>query len=297
MMAKKKQETSMKLRNISIKSIVPNPKQPRMSFRKIEEMADNIMEIGLINPVSVKALRNGKHELISGERRWQAYCILAKRRPVSGKYLRIPAIVKKPSPYEMVAENLVRDEMSLLEKIEAVSVVLKKQFGLDFGKSLSRIHNMKLGEKEAKIIKACKSLGMGPTYIYLCLPVLKLNKSTKKTILKNRDYFTDGVVRKLASIQEMDTTEIAKSIVREKMTSKEAFKSIRLSWAELKGLNESDIAWDDFIFKWEKNYFSTLKLIKQIGSKKNLREAPTEQRKRLRLQLRQLDLAIGDVLY
>ena len=58
---------------IKISDIVPNPTQPRTEFDEeaLEELADSIRQLGLIQPITVK--RDGeKYIIISGERRWRA---------------------------------------------------------------------------------------------------------------------------------------------------------------------------------------------------------------------------------
>lgn len=58
---------------IAIADIVPNPTQPRRKFdeQALEELADSIRTLGLIQPITVKP-KDGKYLIISGERRWRA---------------------------------------------------------------------------------------------------------------------------------------------------------------------------------------------------------------------------------
>ncbi len=58
---------------IAIADIVPNPTQPRNRFdeQALEELADSIRTLGLIQPITVKP-KDGKYLIISGERRWRA---------------------------------------------------------------------------------------------------------------------------------------------------------------------------------------------------------------------------------
>ena len=58
---------------IRLSDIIPNPTQPRTEFNEeaLEELADSIRQLGLIQPITVK--REGeKYVIISGERRWRA---------------------------------------------------------------------------------------------------------------------------------------------------------------------------------------------------------------------------------
>ena len=71
------QDTSDILR-IPVGMIEPNPFQPRMSFDQeaLEELADSIKTLGLIQPITVRRKGDGRFQIISGERRFRA-CQLA----------------------------------------------------------------------------------------------------------------------------------------------------------------------------------------------------------------------------
>ncbi|MEN8153812.1 MAG: ParB/RepB/Spo0J family partition protein [Acidobacteriota bacterium] len=59
------------IRKIPIEKIVPNMLQPRKDFGNIEELAESIKEKGILEPILVRA-RDGKFEIIAGERRYRA---------------------------------------------------------------------------------------------------------------------------------------------------------------------------------------------------------------------------------
>ena len=67
-------------RNVQISEIVPSPNQPRKIFNQteIEDLADSIQEIGLLQPITVRRI-NDKYELIAGERRLRAHQFLNKK--------------------------------------------------------------------------------------------------------------------------------------------------------------------------------------------------------------------------
>ena len=90
---------------IAIRNIEANPWQPRSKFdeQALEELADSIKEIGIIQPVTVRLLENGNYQLITGERRFRA----AKRLGLK----KIPAYVRH-------AEDLNMLEMALVENIQ-----------------------------------------------------------------------------------------------------------------------------------------------------------------------------------
>jgi ParB family chromosome partitioning protein len=61
-------------REVPVTLIRPNPEQPRRSFdpESISALAESISEAGLIQPLVIRPLNDGRYELIAGERRWRA---------------------------------------------------------------------------------------------------------------------------------------------------------------------------------------------------------------------------------
>ena len=62
---------------IAVNKILPNPEQPRKRFDKAElqELADSMLENGLVQAITVEAM-NGDYILHDGERRWRAAKVL-----------------------------------------------------------------------------------------------------------------------------------------------------------------------------------------------------------------------------
>jgi len=59
------------IRNIPIDKIVPNLLQPRKNFGDLDELGDSIKEKGILEPILIRP-KNGKFEIIAGERRFRA---------------------------------------------------------------------------------------------------------------------------------------------------------------------------------------------------------------------------------
>ncbi|MBQ2027739.1 MAG: ParB/RepB/Spo0J family partition protein [Alistipes sp.] len=97
---------------IKLSDIIPNPTQPRTEFDEeaLEELAESIRQLGLIQPITVK--RDGeKYIIISGERRWRASekagleAIPAYIREVDDTTLHAMALV----------ENIQREDLNAIE--------------------------------------------------------------------------------------------------------------------------------------------------------------------------------------
>ncbi|MBR2025561.1 MAG: ParB/RepB/Spo0J family partition protein [Alistipes sp.] len=97
---------------IALTDIVPNPTQPRTEFDEeaLEELADSIRQLGLIQPITVK--REGdKYIIISGERRWRA----SERAGL----VSIPAYIREVDDTTLHAmalvENIQREDLNAIE--------------------------------------------------------------------------------------------------------------------------------------------------------------------------------------
>lgn len=111
---------------IPVDAIVPNPKQPRQIFDEeaLEELKVSIQEVGLLQPIVVRTLPDGRYELVMGERRWRA--AQAVGRTV------IPAIVRETRDDAMLRdallENIHRANLNPLEEAAAYQQLLS-EFG------------------------------------------------------------------------------------------------------------------------------------------------------------------------
>jgi len=117
-----------------VASISPNPHQPRTHFDPdaLQELADSLREMGLIQPLIVhevsEAASEGKpprYILIAGERRWRAAQLAGIEQ--------VDVIVKDATPMEMLemalVENIQRADLNPLEEAAAYEQ-LQREFGL-----------------------------------------------------------------------------------------------------------------------------------------------------------------------
>ena len=101
------------LRELPIGSVLPNPYQPRteMNEEALVELTASIEASGLLQPVLVRP-RNGKFELIAGERRWRAIQRLG--------WAKIPAVVKDVDDQTLLTlaliENLQRNDLTAIDE-------------------------------------------------------------------------------------------------------------------------------------------------------------------------------------
>jgi ParB family chromosome partitioning protein len=100
---------------IPIDNIEPNPHQPRRDFNEeaLRELADSIKNLGVIQPITVHVIRNGKFQIISGERRYRAARMAGLET--------IPAFIRtvddeeKSILIQALVENIQRENLNALE--------------------------------------------------------------------------------------------------------------------------------------------------------------------------------------
>lgn len=69
-----KTEGSSSINEIELSKISVNPNQPRREFDEtaLEELADSIREIGIIQPITLRKVSDDEYQIIAGERRYRA---------------------------------------------------------------------------------------------------------------------------------------------------------------------------------------------------------------------------------
>lgn len=136
---------SSEVRMIPIEDITPNPHQPRREFSEdaLADLSASIGTRGVLQPVLIRSLDNGKYELVAGERRLRA----SKKAGLT----EIPSLIREMTDQESLAialiENLQREDLNAVEEALGYQQ-LQQQFGLSqeelsrqVGKSRSSVAN------------------------------------------------------------------------------------------------------------------------------------------------------------
>ena len=129
---------------IPISSIRPNPDQPRRHFEPaaLEELADSIRALGILQPLTVRQLSDG-WELVAGERRLRA-AALAGLEQVPCISVRVDS---QNAALLAVVENLQRQDLDFLEEALALDKLLRSyclsqdEVARRIGKSQSAVAN------------------------------------------------------------------------------------------------------------------------------------------------------------
>ena len=145
-----KETKSLAVKKIELSLIEPSPLNPRKTFdeESIRELADNILQHGLLQPITVRAIDAGikdpvgHFEIVCGERRFRAIKLNLERVP--GYTKTIPCIVREMSDADaldaMITENLQRKDVDPIEEAFAFGQLNKHGKSIDelaerFGKS------------------------------------------------------------------------------------------------------------------------------------------------------------------
>lgn len=103
--------------SLAIASIDPLPGQPRSHFDEdaLDELAASIAARGVIQPIIVRSVKNGRYQLVAGERRWRA--------AQKARLHEIPALVRDLDEREVMAlaliENIQREDLNPVEEARA----------------------------------------------------------------------------------------------------------------------------------------------------------------------------------
>ncbi len=182
---------SSNLNEVEISQIEPNPNQPRREFDQnaLQELATSIKELGIIQPITLRQVENGKYQIIAGERRWRASQLAGLTT--------IPAYivtVEDESAMEMaLVENIQREDLNAIEialayqHLAEATGMTQAKISERVGKSRAAVTNyMRLLKLPAQVQMALKNkeIDMGHARALLSIDSpsqqIKLFKETQK---------------------------------------------------------------------------------------------------------------------
>ena len=171
-------EGSSTINEIAINLIDANPNQPRREFdpEALQELADSIAEIGIIQPITLRKMEDGRYQIIAGERRWRASQL--------AKLPTIPAYIRTADD-----ENVM--EMALIENIQrqdlnAVEIALAYQHLIDqYGLTQEKLAE-RVGKKRTTIANFLRLLKL-PAPVQVALQNHKIDTGHARALLSLED--------------------------------------------------------------------------------------------------------------
>ncbi|NQU80656.1 MAG: ParB/RepB/Spo0J family partition protein [Bacteroidetes bacterium] len=175
---REKYENIDSISDININQIETNPYQPRSKFDEegLNELASSIKELGIIQPITVRKLADGKFQLITGERRYRASII---------------AGLKKMPAYFRTADDQAMLELALVENIQredldSVEIAISYQRLIEECQLTQENLSDRVGRKRSTISNYLRLLKL-PAEIQLGIREKKLSMGHARTLVNIED--------------------------------------------------------------------------------------------------------------
>ena len=134
------------LRQVPTKLVLPNPDQPRRRFdpESISALAESLRSAGVIQPLIVRPLADGRYEIIAGERRWRA--------ATEAGLETVPVLLRAEDEAERMQtaliENVAREQLNPVDEARACATLVedlgltKEELGKRLGRSRASLSNL-----------------------------------------------------------------------------------------------------------------------------------------------------------
>lgn len=195
-------ESGERVQNVPLDRIVASPFQPRTVFRDehLDELVGSIKEHGIIQPLIVR-VRDGKFELIAGERRWRA----AQKAGLA----EAPIIVREAGDRDVLElaliENLQREDLNPIEEARAFARLARE-----------------FGEKQEEI---AQKVGKSRAAVANSMRLLDLDAEVQGWLVQER--VTVGHAKVLLALKTHDEQRLlAEEIIRRSLTVRAAEKLV-----------------------------------------------------------------------
>lgn len=185
----KKDDVNRDSMEVSLEKLEQNPFQPRIDInvQSLNELISSIEQNGLLQPIIItKADKEGKHTIIAGHRRFEAFKIMGKEKI---KAIVLDNVEERELAIYSLAENLMRENLHPLENAIAIKHIL----------------DQKIVESQNKL---AEYVGFSKGHVSKLLNLLKLPSSIVKKI-KDDNYKDINVLVLLNKIADEKTMNIA----------------------------------------------------------------------------------------
>jgi len=190
--------------------------QPRRDFNpeSLQELADSIAAQGVLQPIVVRPVEDGRYEIVAGERRWRASQLVGLAE--------IPVVIKEVDEQMAMAigliENIQRDDLNPLEEASALNRLLS-DFGLTHqevaravGKSRTTVTNLlRLLDlaPEPKNYLETAQIEMGHARALLGLKGVQQSEAARQVVSRGLSVReTEKLVRRLQLEDEAESTRV-----------------------------------------------------------------------------------------
>lgn len=165
---------SSSIGEVPVDIIVPNPNQPRRDFseQSLDELADSIQQLGMVQPITLRNMGDGTYQIIAGERRWRA----AQRAGLKT----VPAYIRTADDEKTLqmalVENIQREDLNPIEVALAYQKLIE-QYDLK-QEELSE----KVGKKRATVANYLRLLKL-PAQVQMALKNKEIDQGHARALL------------------------------------------------------------------------------------------------------------------
>jgi ParB family chromosome partitioning protein len=176
---------------VPLSVLVPQA-QPRRRFQNLEALAESIREKGVLQPLLVRPLGDGRYAIVAGERRYRA----AKMAGLAEVPVRVLDLSEKEARLLALVENLQREDLNPYEETLGVLDLLSEELGKTREEVVALLHRMQnerkgkatqnvLGSPEAKRVEEVfRALGRmtWESFVQARLPLLGLPEDLRAAL-------------------------------------------------------------------------------------------------------------------
>ena len=188
---------------LNINDITPNPNQPRKHFDQdaLQELADSIKVHGVIQPLVVNKLENGKYMIIAGERRWRASKLAGLDK--------VPVVIKNYSDKQVkeisIIENLQREDLNPIEAARAIKQLMEEY-------SLTQeVVAERIGKSRSNIANTLRLLSLYPDVVKM-VEDGRLSSGHAKTLVTITDTTAQIKLARQACDGKMSVRDLEKAV-------------------------------------------------------------------------------------
>lgn len=210
---------SSQISEIPLSSIEANPNQPRKTFdnEALEELAASIKELGVVQPVTLREIADGKYQIISGERR----CRASRMAGLTA----IPAYIRTVDDETLMEMALVENIQR--EDLNAIEIALSYQRLIDDYKFTQEKLGEKVGKKRATVTNYLRLLKL-PAEVQLGLKAGKIEMGHARALVSVQEpsemiRIYEETVRNGYSVRKLE--EIVKKLSEKPEPKKKALKT------------------------------------------------------------------------
>lgn len=234
---------SSSINEVPVFKIKANPNQPRREFspESMQELADSIRQIGIIQPITLRLMEDGTYQIIAGERRWRASQMAGLTT--------IPAYIRTANDENMMqmalVENIQREDLNAIEIALAYQSLIEQydltqdKLSEKVGKNRTTIANyLRLLKLPAQVQMALQNKEMDQGHARALLGLDKPSLQVKLfNEIKEKGYSVRQVEEMVKALNNGETLKSGRHTLKNKEAQRlpEEFKELRSRLANVFG--------------------------------------------------------------